>query len=48
MALKFETEFWDILMTLSFNIMLQEVFHVDLKNIENAVTHLFLVIFGNN
>ena len=27
---------------------LQEVFHVYLNKFENAVTHLFLVIFGNN
>ena len=27
---------------------LQEVFHVYLNEFENAVTHLFLVIFGNN
>ena len=28
--------------------ILQEVFHVYLNKFENAVTHLFLVIFGNN
>ena len=27
---------------------MQEVFHVYLNKFENAVTHLFLVIFGNN
>ena len=27
---------------------IQEVFHVYLNKFENAVTHLFLVIFGNN
>ena len=26
----------------------QEVFHVYLNKFENAVTHLFLVILGNN
>ena len=29
-------------------IVLQEVFHVYLNKFENAVTHLFLVILGNN
>ena len=29
-------------------IALQEVFHVYLNKFENAVTHLFLVILGNN
>ena len=28
--------------------LIQEVFHVYLNKFENAVTHLFLVIFGNN
>ena len=28
--------------------VLQEVFHVYLNKFENAVTHLFLMIFGNN
>ena len=28
--------------------VIQEVFHVYLNKFENAVTHLFLVIFGNN
>ena len=28
--------------------IIQEVFHVYLNKFENAVTHLFLVIFGNN
>ena len=28
--------------------VLQEVFHVYLNKFENAVTHLFLVILGNN
>ena len=28
--------------------LLQEVFHVYLNKFENSVTHLFLVIFGNN
>ena len=27
---------------------IQEVFHVYLNKFENAITHLFLVIFGNN
>ena len=27
---------------------IQEVFHVYLNKSENVVTHLFLVIFGNN
>ena len=27
---------------------IQELFHVYLNKFENAVTHLFLVIFGNN
>ena len=27
---------------------IQEVFHVYLNKFENAVTHLFLVIFGND
>ena len=27
---------------------IQEVFHVYLNKFENAVSHLFLVIFGNN
>ena len=27
---------------------IKEVFHVYLNKFENAVTHLFLVIFGNN
>ena len=27
---------------------IQEVFHVYLNKFENAVTHLFLLIFGNN
>ena len=27
---------------------LQEVFHVYLNKFENAITHLFLAIFGNN
>ena len=27
---------------------IHEVFHVCLNKFENAVTHLFLVIFGNN
>ena len=31
---------------ISWNI--QEVFHVYLNKLANAVTHLFLVIFGNN
>ena len=30
------------------NSVIQEVFHVYLNKFENAVTHLFLVIFGNN
>ena len=30
------------------NIRVQEVFHVYLNKFENAVTPLFLVIFGNN
>ena len=29
-------------------IFIQEVFHVYLNKFENAVTHLFLVTFGNN
>ena len=28
--------------------ILQEVFHVYLNKFENAVTHLFLVVSGNN
>ena len=28
--------------------LIQEVFHVYLNKFENAVTHLFLVILGNN
>ena len=28
-------------------IEIQEVFHVYLNKFENAITHLFLVIFGN-
>ena len=28
--------------------MIQEVFHVNLNKFENAVSHLFLVISGNN
>ena len=28
--------------------ILQEVFHVYLNKFENAITHLFLVTFGNN
>ena len=28
--------------------LIQEVFHVYLNKFENAVTNLFLVIFGNN
>ena len=32
-----------------FDLMkVQEVFHVYLNKFENAVTHLFLVILGNN
>ena len=33
---------------LDSNPYLQEVFHVYLNKFENAVTHLFLVILGNN
>ena len=29
-------------------VRVQEVFHVYLNKFENAVTHLFLVILGNN
>ena len=29
-------------------VAIQEVFHVYLNIFENAVTHLFLVILGNN
>ena len=35
-------------MYLDYNYPLQEVFHVYLNKFENAVTHLFLVILGNN
>ena len=35
-------------MHLTGNTYLQEVFHVYLNKFENAVTHLFLVILGNN
>ena len=31
-----------------FCIPIQDVFHVYLNKLKNAVTHLFLVIFGNN
>ena len=30
------------------DLLIQEVFHVYLNKFENAVTHLFLVTFGNN
>ena len=32
----------------SANQYIQEVFHVNLNKFENAVTHLFLLILGNN
>ena len=31
-----------------FHHLVQEVFHVYLNKFENAATHLFLVILGNN
>ena len=39
--------FFCIFLLLIF-FLLQEVFHVYLNKFENAVTHLFLVILGNN
>ena len=35
-------------MRLSVVHKIQEVFHVYLNKFENAITHLFLVILGNN
>ena len=29
-------------------LLVQEVFHVYLNKFENAITHLFLVVLGNN
>ena len=36
------------LLTRPLGCTIQEVFHVYLNKFENAVTNLFLVIFGNN
>ena len=33
---------------IAFNVDIQEVFHVYLNKFENAVSHLFPIIFGNN
>ena len=40
----YELHFWSGFKT----SIIQEVFHVYLIKFENAVTHLFLVILGNN
>ena len=43
-----ETLKWPQPMQLSGPLLIQEVFHVYLNKFENAVTHLFLAILGNN
>ena len=33
---------------IAFHFDIQEVFHVYLNKFENVVSHLFLIMFGNN